>query len=416
MADVKWIKITTDMFDNRKIKHLRKLPDGNNIVLIWVMLLTMAGRCNSGGMIFLTENIPYTPKMLADELGFEENTVQLALQALEQFNMVVTNQGYFSIAGWDEYQNIDGMDKIREQNRLRKAAQRERQKKALVGNTETCEYCGKAGTSVDHIIPRSSGGLDVPENTVCSCLECNMRKTNRSLDVFLNEMVTGDKTFDVSRILSNRKIMQFVLYDGTRFLSREVTGQVTECHATEEEREKEEELETELDIREREVKTSPAPLQQIVDLYHSVCVSFPAVRSLSDARKKAIKARLNTYSVEDFKTMFEKAEASSFLKGSNDRNWTATFDWLIKDANMAKVLDGNYDDKGRKEVVPKWMASEVSPERAKQDRERTLRLLAQMQEEDKQIAERQKPTVGNSPEVAARVENLKKRLGIGGTP
>ena len=128
MADVKWIKITTDMFDNRKIKHLRKLPEGNSIVLIWVMLLTMAGRCNSGGMIFLTENIPYTPKMLADELGFEENTVQLALQALEQLNMVVTDQGFFSIAGWDEYQNIDGLEKIKEQNRLRQKKWYEKQK------------------------------------------------------------------------------------------------------------------------------------------------------------------------------------------------------------------------------------------------------------------------------------------------
>lgn len=128
MADIKWIKLTTDMFDNRKIKHLRRLPDGNNIVLIWVMLLTMAGRCNSGGMIFLTENIPYTPKMLADELDFEENTVQLALTALEQLNMIVSDQGFFTIAGWEEYQNIEGMEKIREQNRIRKAAQRSRQK------------------------------------------------------------------------------------------------------------------------------------------------------------------------------------------------------------------------------------------------------------------------------------------------
>lgn len=128
LADIKWIKLTTDMFDNRKIKHLRRLPDGNNIVLIWVMLLTMAGRCNSNGMIFLTENIPYTPKMLADELDFEENTVQLALNALEQLNMIVTDDGYFTIAGWEEYQNIEGMEKIREQNRLRKAAQRARQK------------------------------------------------------------------------------------------------------------------------------------------------------------------------------------------------------------------------------------------------------------------------------------------------
>jgi predicted phage replisome organizer len=126
--DVKWIKITTDMFDNRKIRHLRRLPDGNNIVLIWVMLLTMAGRCNSGGMIFLTENIPYTPKMLADELDFEENTVALALQALEQLDMIVTDNGFFTIAGWEEYQNVDRLAEIREYNRLAKQKSRAKQK------------------------------------------------------------------------------------------------------------------------------------------------------------------------------------------------------------------------------------------------------------------------------------------------
>ena len=88
---------------------------------------------------------------------------------------------------------------------------------------------------------------------------------------------------------------------------------------------------------------------QIVELYAKSCPSFPVVKTISDARRKAINARLKVYGLEDFKKLFEKAEASSFLKGANDRNWTATFDWLIKDANMAKVLDGNYDDKpGRK--------------------------------------------------------------------
>lgn len=133
MADIKWIKITTDMFDNRKIKHLRKLPEGNNIVLIWVMLLTMAGRCNAGGMIFLTENIPYTTKMLADELDFEENTVKLALQVLEQFEMIVTDGDYFAIAGWQEHQNVEGLEKVREQTRQRVAKHREKQK-MLLGN------------------------------------------------------------------------------------------------------------------------------------------------------------------------------------------------------------------------------------------------------------------------------------------
>lgn len=85
--------------------------------------------------------------------------------------------------------------------------------------------------------------------------------------------------------------------------------------------------------------------QQVVDLYHSICVSYPVVRSLSEARKKAINARLKAYNIDAFQELFEKAEKSSFLKGGNARNWVATFDWLIKDSNMAKVIDGNYDDR-----------------------------------------------------------------------
>ena len=88
-----------------------------------------------------------------------------------------------------------------------------------------------------------------------------------------------------------------------------------------------------------------ADYKQIADLFNSICTSYPSVRSISDARKKTIKARLETYTVDDFKRCFENAENSSFLKGVNDRKWSATFDWLIKDANMAKVLDGNYADK-----------------------------------------------------------------------
>lgn len=87
----------------------------------------------------------------------------------------------------------------------------------------------------------------------------------------------------------------------------------------------------------------------IRDIYNAICISFPKLSVLSDRRKKSIKARLNKYSVDDFKMLFEKAEASDFLKGANNRDWRANFDWLIKDSNMAKVLDGNYDNnKGSK--------------------------------------------------------------------
>ena len=144
MAEVKWVKLTTDMFDNRKIRYLRTLPEGNSMVLIWVMLITMAGRCNAGGKIFLTENIPYTPKMLADELDFEENTVRLALEALARLNMIVTcPEGFFSIANWEEYQNADRLAELREYNRL--AKQRSREKKKLLQEVNDLSLTGQPG-------------------------------------------------------------------------------------------------------------------------------------------------------------------------------------------------------------------------------------------------------------------------------
>ena len=128
MAKVSWIKIEIEMFSNRKIKQIRKMPEGNKIVLIWVMLLTIAGRCNSNGIIFLTENIPYTTKMLADELDFEESIIQLALTVLEKFGMITRDSELLSIPGWEEHQSADELEKIRDQNRKRVAEYRERQK------------------------------------------------------------------------------------------------------------------------------------------------------------------------------------------------------------------------------------------------------------------------------------------------
>lgn len=176
MAEVKWVKLTTDMFDNRKIKHLRRLPEGNNIVLIWVILLTMAGRCNSGGMIFLTENIPYTPKMLADELDFEENTVILALQALEQLDMIVTENGFFSIAGWEEYQNIEGMEKIREQNRKRVAEHRQRKR------LEACNVTGNVTVTQCNAIEEEKEEERDKEKEIHSIIHSNAREPMENFD------------------------------------------------------------------------------------------------------------------------------------------------------------------------------------------------------------------------------------------
>lgn len=85
--------------------------------------------------------------------------------------------------------------------------------------------------------------------------------------------------------------------------------------------------------------------QQIADLFNSLCPSFSKVKVLSDSMKTEIANTLAEFSESDISAAFEKAEQSSFLKGKNERKWKASFDWLIKAENIAKVLNGNFDDK-----------------------------------------------------------------------
>ena len=109
--------------------------------------------------------------------------------------------------------------------------------------------------------------------------------------------------------------------------------------------EKEIDIEIEKEIEKEGEKSKKVDYELIARMYNDTCVSFPRLTTLSDARKKAIKARLNKYSLEDLQRLFTLAESSDFLKGDNKRNWSANFDWLIKDSNIAKVLDGNYNNK-----------------------------------------------------------------------
>lgn len=89
----------------------------------------------------------------------------------------------------------------------------------------------------------------------------------------------------------------------------------------------------------------PVPFAQIVELYHAICTSYPKLRAIEGNRQKQIVARWKKYGgIEAFRELFEKAEASAFLKGDNDKAWAADFDWLIRPTNMSKVLEGKYDN------------------------------------------------------------------------
>lgn len=138
----------------------------------------------------------------------------------------------------------------------------------------------------------------------------------------------------------------------------ETSEKPTKANKEEEEKEKDKEKDKDKEEDKEETPFSPPsqggtpprpqiPYDSIRDAYNEICASFPRCTAINESRKKAIRARFNAgYTLDDFRQLFHKAENSSFLRGRNDRNWSATFDWLVKDSNMAKVLEGNYDDSG----------------------------------------------------------------------
>lgn len=135
MAEIKWIKITTDIFDDDKIKIIDRLPARDELLVIWFKLLALAGKVNQSGLLFLSNKIPYTTDMLAAVFNRDENTVKLALSVFEKYGMInIENNEVIAISNWEKHQNIDGMEKIREQTNKRVRQHRQRQKLLLECN------------------------------------------------------------------------------------------------------------------------------------------------------------------------------------------------------------------------------------------------------------------------------------------
>ena len=137
MSEIKWIKITTDIFDDEKICLIDALPDHDAILVIWFKILALAGKHNRNGLLMMSEKVHYTDEMLATIFRRPLNTVRMALEIFEQFGMVEIIDGVIALPNWEKHQNIDGMEKIKTQTRNRVARYREKQKNLALGNV-TC--------------------------------------------------------------------------------------------------------------------------------------------------------------------------------------------------------------------------------------------------------------------------------------
>ena len=158
MADVKWIKITTDIFDDEKILLIESLPDSYAIITCWFKLLCLAGKQNNSG-VFLMGRIAYNEKMLATIFRMKETTVTMALQTFEQFGMVEIIDGVITIPNWNKHQTLDAYEKKKERDRLYQAERRANQRALVAKSSDT-----SADTSSDVVISEEDKEEDIDKD------------------------------------------------------------------------------------------------------------------------------------------------------------------------------------------------------------------------------------------------------------
>ena len=239
MATVKWIKLTVDMFDDEKVKLIEAMPEADSIIILWIKLLCLAGKLNDGGAIYLSEYIPYTDEMLATVFNRPISVVRLALQTFEKLKMIDFADSRIIVANWEKHQNIEGLEKLKENNRIR--ARNYRKRLAQVGGYSylehypeiyqrdggKCVYCGTTEKlGLDHLIPLIKGGDNEIDNLVLACKQCNAGKSGRLIEecnysfhnppteqqyqtvhqrIYVTESVTDRHAIDKTRLDKTRK-------------------------------------------------------------------------------------------------------------------------------------------------------------------------------------------------------------------
>lgn len=307
MADINWIKLRVDMFDDEKIKIIQSMPEGDAILVIWIRIIALAGKCNAKGLVLIEDEFPYSDEMLATIFNKPLATVRLALGTFEKFRMIERTEKGIYISNFEKHQNTEGMEKIREQARIRKQREREKKRALLeAGNTPA--------------LPENSS--ENPET--------------------LPENVTDN-------------------------VASHVTSRVTEREVTKQNKNKNKNIyniSSNEDIVETSEKTSEVPdrkserlsYDEIMKDFHATCPDLPGIRALNDARKTKIRSLVKELDklkifpgVEPEKKLhviFQAAQNSDFLSGRSGKWNGCYFDWLINKTNALKVLEGQYQNKG----------------------------------------------------------------------
>lgn len=168
MADIKWIKLATNMHDDEKMKLIDAMPNRDTIHYVWIRILLLGGKLNANGKVFLSEGKPLTAKMLAVLFSRPLEDIKIALKVLSNFGMIeIASDKVIRIVNWDKHQNIEGMERVREQNRKRVENHREKKKEeknAAKSNKEETQEDKVLEEFIDLEENKALGKNDILEN------------------------------------------------------------------------------------------------------------------------------------------------------------------------------------------------------------------------------------------------------------
>lgn len=132
MSEVKWIKLSVDIFDDEKIEAIGTLPDGNMIQLVWLKLLCLAGKCNEGGLLMVTREMPYTDEMMAKKFGVDVGVVQRSLAIFQKLEMLTVVENIYLVSNWAKHQSSQSLEDMKAKHRERQRKYVERKKQKLL--------------------------------------------------------------------------------------------------------------------------------------------------------------------------------------------------------------------------------------------------------------------------------------------
>ena len=340
---IKWIKIVVDLFDDEKIKLIESLPDRDAILVIWFKILTLAGKSNTGGFLVLSDRIPYSDEMLSTVFNRPINTIRLALRTFEEFGMIeMTEERTVRIPRWSSYQSVDTDERYREQTRKRVTRYREKERQKLGGKVGNVTL---ENVTQPPAVCRTKSGQTPLQSALHPPDPCNVTDT-------LPTPGTPDRSH--SQECEEKQAVTLPIRYGN-------------APNIDIERDLEEEKDLKAQSMSSEARekcdSDPSALSPLAEFWNTTCPNLPAVREMSENRRKKEKLRLEERpDLAEWERIFRMIHESPFCRGNGKTGWRATFDWIIDNPdNVLKVLEGKYGDckNGRPKDISTMTDAEV---------------------------------------------------------